>query len=216
MAKTRRARIDTENGHRQATMLSLRIIVKETRCYTTSYLRAPSGTIEHERGSREVCYDEAIVLHGCWLPTRCETFGRRAQAHISGVTAPAHCPRCSRHSMRIRGQETPKPDPRGQRSPRRAPLDAPLVAAASAPPVTTCARRPAALHGRNQDTGPGRQNDIGDREVVRPAAPLAMRKTTWSSVLVHRRGFWRVLAACRYIESSSGGVLVGRSYIESR
>ena len=125
MAKTRRARIDTENGHRQATMLSLRIIVKETRCYTTSYLRAPSGTIEHERGSREVCYDEAIILHGCWLPTRCETFGRRAQAHISGVTAPAHCPRCSRHSMRIRGQETPKPDPRGQRSPRRAPLGAP-------------------------------------------------------------------------------------------
>ena len=35
--------------------------------------------------------------------------------------------------MRIRGQETPEPDPRGQRSPRRAPLDGPLVAAVGAP-----------------------------------------------------------------------------------
>ena len=35
--------------------------------------------------------------------------------------------------MRIRGQETPEPDPRGQRSPRRAPLGAPLVAAVGAP-----------------------------------------------------------------------------------
>ena len=68
MAKTRRARIDAENDHRRVTRPRLRTIVKETRSYLTCYLRAQSGTIEYDRGSREVGYDEAIILHGLWLP----------------------------------------------------------------------------------------------------------------------------------------------------
>ena len=43
----------------------------------------------------------------------------------------------------------------------------------------------------------------------------SVSKTTWNSVLVHRRGCWRVLAACWYIESRSGGVLAACWYIES-
>ena len=62
MAKTRRARIDTENGHRRATRSRLRTIVKEKWGYPTVYLRAPLGTIKYDRGSRKVGYDEAITL----------------------------------------------------------------------------------------------------------------------------------------------------------
>ena len=70
MAKTRRARIDAENDHRRVTRPRLRTIVKETRSYLTCYLRAQSGTIEYDRGSREVGYDEAIILlGGLWLRT---------------------------------------------------------------------------------------------------------------------------------------------------
>ena len=64
MAKTRRARIDAENDHRRVTRPSLRIIVKETRGYPMGYLRAQSGTIGYDRGSREVGYDEAKPLGG--------------------------------------------------------------------------------------------------------------------------------------------------------
>ena len=61
MAKTRRARIDTENGHRRVTRPHLRIIEAEMQGYLTNHLRAPSGTIEYDCGSREVGYDEAII-----------------------------------------------------------------------------------------------------------------------------------------------------------
>ena len=67
MAKTRRARIDAENDHRRVTRPRLRIIVKETRGYPTGYLRAQSDTIKYDRGSREVGYDEAIILGGLWI-----------------------------------------------------------------------------------------------------------------------------------------------------
>ena len=69
MAKTRRARIDAENDHRRVTRPRLRIIVKETRSYPTGHLRAQSDTIEYDRGSREVSYDEAIILGGLWVNT---------------------------------------------------------------------------------------------------------------------------------------------------
>ena len=67
MAKTRRARIGAENGHRRATRLRLRIIVKETRGYPTGYLRTKSDAIKYNRGSLEVGYDEAIILNGLWV-----------------------------------------------------------------------------------------------------------------------------------------------------
>ena len=67
MAKTRRARIYVENDHRRVTRLRLRIIVKETRGYLTGYLRAKSGTIKYDRGSREVGYETAIALGGLWI-----------------------------------------------------------------------------------------------------------------------------------------------------
>ena len=49
------------------------------------------------------------------------------------------------------------------------------------------------------------------------AAPTPpVHKATWNRRLVHRRAFWRVLAACWYIESGSvGGVLAVCWYIES-
>ena len=67
MAKTRRARIDAENGHRRVTRPRLRIIEAETQGYPTNYLRAPSSTIEYDYRSREVGHDEAITLNGSWL-----------------------------------------------------------------------------------------------------------------------------------------------------
>ena len=67
MDKTRRARIDAENGHRRVTRPRLRIIEAETQGYPTNYLQEPSSTIEYDYGSREVGYDEAITLHGLWL-----------------------------------------------------------------------------------------------------------------------------------------------------
>ena len=67
MAKTRRTRIDAENDHRRVTRPRLRIIVKETRGYPTGYLQASSDTIKHGLESREVGYDEAIILGGLWL-----------------------------------------------------------------------------------------------------------------------------------------------------
>ena len=45
--RRRRARIDAENGHRRVARPRLRIIVKETRSYSTGYLRAQSDTIEY-------------------------------------------------------------------------------------------------------------------------------------------------------------------------
>ena len=84
MAKTRRARIDAENGHRRVTRPRLRIIKAETQGFPTSYLRASSDTIEHGSDSCEVGYDEAKPLCGLclWLmgkvvkraavPPRCE------------------------------------------------------------------------------------------------------------------------------------------------
>ena len=62
MAKTRRARIDAENGHRQVMRPRLRIIEAETQGFPTGYLRAQSGTIGYDRRSREVGYDEAKPL----------------------------------------------------------------------------------------------------------------------------------------------------------
>ena len=67
MAKTRRTRIGAENGHRGATSLRLRIIVKETRGYPTDYLRAPPDTITYGCGLREVGCETEIVLNGWWL-----------------------------------------------------------------------------------------------------------------------------------------------------
>ena len=67
MAKTCHARIDAENGHRRVVKPRLRIIAKETREVPTSYLRASSGTIQHDPESRKVGYDEAITLCGQWL-----------------------------------------------------------------------------------------------------------------------------------------------------
>ena len=72
MAKTRRARVDAENGHRRVTRPRLRIIVKETRGYPTGHLRAQSGTIGYDRRSREVGYDEAKPLYGLWV-VRCRS-----------------------------------------------------------------------------------------------------------------------------------------------
>ena len=66
-AKTRRARIGADNGHRRVTRSRLRIIVKETRGYPTGYLQAKSNTINYDRGSREVGYETAIVLNAFWL-----------------------------------------------------------------------------------------------------------------------------------------------------
>ena len=67
MAKTRRARIDAENGHRLVTRPRLRVIEAETQGCSTVYLRAPSDTIEYDRGSRKVGYDEATIPGGHWL-----------------------------------------------------------------------------------------------------------------------------------------------------
>ena len=71
MAKTRRARIDAENGHRRVTRPRLRIIEAETQAgtqgYPTGYLRASSDTIQHGPESREVGYDEAKPLRGLWI-----------------------------------------------------------------------------------------------------------------------------------------------------
>ena len=65
--KPRRARINADNGHRRLTRPRLRIIKAETQGYPTNYLRAPSGTVEYDCGSREVGYDEAIIIHGLWV-----------------------------------------------------------------------------------------------------------------------------------------------------
>ena len=140
-----RARIDAEKGHRRVTRPRLRIIAKETQGYLTGYPRVQSGTIMYGRGSLKVSGsradretvvsyddDDDSFISNLALstphpsPTRC-VYPRSQRANTPR-------PRCSsRRSMRIRGQETPEPDPRGQRSPRRAPLDAPLVAAVGAP-----------------------------------------------------------------------------------
>ena len=67
MAKTRRARIDADNGHRRVTRPRLRIFVKETQGYPTGYLQAPSDTIQHGPKAREVGYGFSIILGGLWL-----------------------------------------------------------------------------------------------------------------------------------------------------
>ena len=54
MAKTRRARIDAENGHRRVTRPRLRINVEETRGILTGYLRALFDAIKYDRESRKV------------------------------------------------------------------------------------------------------------------------------------------------------------------
>ena len=72
MAKTRRARIDAENGHRRVTRSRLRIIVKEMWGYPTDYLLTPSGTIEYDRGSRKVGCGKAMIPGGHWIPF-CDT-----------------------------------------------------------------------------------------------------------------------------------------------
>ena len=59
MAKTRRARIGAENGHRRVTRPRLRIIDAEAQGYPTVYLRVPSDTIEYDHGSRKVGCGEA-------------------------------------------------------------------------------------------------------------------------------------------------------------
>ena len=64
MTKTRRARRDAENGHRRITRSCSRILEAETQGFPTGYLRAQSGTVEYDRGSRKVSYDEAILLGG--------------------------------------------------------------------------------------------------------------------------------------------------------
>ena len=67
MAKTRRARTDAENSHRRITRSRLRITEAETQGYPTGHLRTQSGTIEYDRGSREVGCETAITPGGCWL-----------------------------------------------------------------------------------------------------------------------------------------------------
>ena len=62
-----RARIDSENDHRRVTRPHLRIIVKETRGYSTGYLRGSSDTIQHGPESREVGYGFSIIMDGLWL-----------------------------------------------------------------------------------------------------------------------------------------------------
>ena len=54
MAKTRRARIDAENGRRRVTRPRLRIIVEETRGILTGYLRAPCDAVKYDRESRKI------------------------------------------------------------------------------------------------------------------------------------------------------------------
>ena len=72
MAKTCRARINAENGHRRVTRPRLRVIEAEKQGYSAVYLRAPSGTIEYDRGSRgeEVGCETAIIPCGLWLRRR--------------------------------------------------------------------------------------------------------------------------------------------------
>ena len=67
MAKTRRARIDAENGHRRVTRPSLRIIEAETQGYPTGHLRAPSDAIQHDPKSREVGCETSFFLGGYWI-----------------------------------------------------------------------------------------------------------------------------------------------------
>ena len=64
MAKTRRARIDTESGHRRITRSRLRIIEAEMQGYLTGRLQAQSGTIGYDRESREVGYGFSIIPGG--------------------------------------------------------------------------------------------------------------------------------------------------------
>ena len=64
MAKTRCARIDAENDHRRITRSRLRIIEAEAQGYLTGHLRAQPGTIEYDRGSREVGYETSIIPGG--------------------------------------------------------------------------------------------------------------------------------------------------------
>ena len=89
MAKTRRARIDAENGHRRVTRLRLRIIVKETRGYPTGYLQASSDTIQHGLESREVGYGFSIILCGHWIHPAFE-FG----LYVPSVVCPGPIRRC--------------------------------------------------------------------------------------------------------------------------
>ena len=67
MTKTRRARIDAENGHRRIARSRLRIIEAEVQGFPTGYLRSQSERFECDRGSRKVGYDEAIILDGLWI-----------------------------------------------------------------------------------------------------------------------------------------------------
>ena len=54
MAKTRRARIDAENGYRRVTRPRLRVIEAEAQGFLTGHLRAQSGTIRCGPESREL------------------------------------------------------------------------------------------------------------------------------------------------------------------
>ena len=67
MTKTRRALINAENGHRLTTRSCLRIIEAETQGFPTGYLWAQPDTVGHDRGSRKVGCDEAIILDGLWI-----------------------------------------------------------------------------------------------------------------------------------------------------
>ena len=92
MAKTRRARIDAENGHRRITRPRLRIIEAETRRYITVYLQAPSATVKYDGGSREVgCETAIIILHGLRIPQTKQT--RKPMSHIAHmeISPPLWC-----------------------------------------------------------------------------------------------------------------------------
>ena len=52
--RRRRVRIDAKNGHRRVTRPNLRIIKAETQGFPTSYLRAPSGSIQYNREQHEL------------------------------------------------------------------------------------------------------------------------------------------------------------------
>ena len=80
MTKTRRAQIDADSANHEVAFVGgdlrvhvARVIGAETQGYPTGNPRAQSGTIEYDRGLREVGYEtEMIIPGGCWLhPSYC-------------------------------------------------------------------------------------------------------------------------------------------------
>ena len=87
--RRRAARIDAENGHRRGTRPRLRIIIKETRGYPTSYLRSPSGTVKYGLGPLKVSveYERStgrfLVYDGSTSGVRAEYERSTPQAEVA-------------------------------------------------------------------------------------------------------------------------------------